>query len=275
MAGPYSGFDDRQLVPTSHGYVHLWIAGEGPPIVLLHMSLSSGWMFRHVAQLFEGRRVIAPDRIGFGYSDHPEAPPTMANYAAATIEALDALGVGQFDVSGVHTGSVELVEIATAHPDRVRRIASVTLPVFSEDEVPAYKDAYVHDPDPALDGSHLDWYWRWWRDGGFAGADVRSREWEPELLHEFFLDHLRCLPNAWYAHHAVLDYPMADRIPRIGQPLLVLHPYDDVREQTERAIDLLPEGSKVVRLPHLTDILGHFTTARAEIAGHILDFLDA
>ena len=269
----YGGFTSRQLVRTRKGYVHLWLAGTGPPVVLLHTLLSSGRMFRHIAPLLSADRlVIAPDRLGFGFSDHPADPPSMADYASATIEALDELGIDQFDVVGIRTGSIEAIEVATSRPDRVRHVATVTLPMFHQSEIPDRK-ALDHDPEPSADGSHLDRYWQWWRDGGFAGSDVRSKEWDPLLLHDFFVDHMRCLPNAWYAHHAVFDYPTQDKIPLVSQPMLMIHPHDDLEDLTERAIKILPRHAEILRLPHLTDLLGHFTDAKDEIAGHLLDFL--
>lgn len=269
------GFDERRLVRTSQGHLHLWLAGEGRPLVLLHMALSSGRMFRHIAPLLAGHHhVIAPDRLGFGFSDHPSQPPQIRDYARATLEAIDGLGVTEFDVVGIHAGSTESIGLATAYPGRVRRVVTMTLPVFTQEEVAEFRGRHVHEPEPTENGSHLDWYWRWWRDGGVAGSAPRSREWDPHLLHEFFLDHLRSLPNAWFAHHAVFGYPMANRVSHIEQPLLVLHPYDSMKLQTERALAGLPGHAKVVRLPHLKDVLGHFTLAKYEVATLLREFLD-
>lgn len=63
----------RRLISTRWGHVHVRSNGEGdPPLVLLHMGLSSGRMYRHITpRLAAGRRVVVPDRLGFGCSDHP------------------------------------------------------------------------------------------------------------------------------------------------------------------------------------------------------------
>jgi homoserine acetyltransferase len=42
----------------------------------------------------------------------------------ATVAALHGLRIDMFDVVGVHTGSTDAVELATAYPDRVSRIAA-------------------------------------------------------------------------------------------------------------------------------------------------------
>lgn len=287
----------RRLVNTSQGHVHLRITGASKdstgdldgdrgnrpagdsgdpetPLVLLHMSLSSGRMFRHVTPtLSRKRQVIAPDRLGSGCSDHPQSQLSLHEYADATLEALDAVGVGQFDVVGIHTGSCEAIDIAARHPERVRRIALVTAPVFSAEEVPAFKDSYLHEPEPSADGSHLAWYWNWWQKGGFGGAAERSQDWPADLLHEFMVDHLLTQPHPWWAHHAVFDSPTGEQLSTLRQPLLVLHVHDDLIEQTERAIPLLPPHAEVVQLPELTDVLEHFTTSAGAILQHIEAFL--
>ena len=264
----------RKLVATRHGHVHLRINGEGdPPLVLLHMGLSSGRMYRHITpRLATGRRVVVPDRLGFGCSDHPKPGLSLHDYADATLEALDALGIGRFDVAGVHTGSCESIDLAVRYPDRIRRVAVVTVPVFSPEEIPQYKENYLHEPKPTADGSHLDWYWRWWRDGGFGGGAERSRAWSPDLLHEFLMDHLGAQPDPWMTYHAVFDHPTGDFVSRITQPFLVLDVHDDLTAQTARALPLLPPHTQVVSLPHLTDVLELFTTASDEIADHFEEF---
>ena len=297
---------DRKLVATRHGHVHLRITGGGDdasggkegdevgregvvgegkesagnsgnggtPLVLLHMSLSSGRMFRHVTPALSRRRqVVAPDRLGSGCSDHPQRRLSLSEYADATLKALDAVGVEQFDVVGIHTGSCEAIDIAARYPQRVRRIAVVTAPVFSAEEVPVFKDSYLHEPEPAADGSHLAWYWGWWQKGGFGGAAERSRDWPADLLHEFMVDHLLTQPDPWWAHHAVFDSPTGEQLSTLRQPLLVLHVHDDLLKQTERAIPLLPSHAEVVPLRELTDVLEHFTTSAEKILHHIETFL--
>ena len=61
----------RYLIETRHGYMHVrtWGSG-GTPLMLLHMAPLAGAMFDRVAPLLAtDRLVIAPDRIGYGFSD--------------------------------------------------------------------------------------------------------------------------------------------------------------------------------------------------------------
>jgi len=87
------------------------------------------------------------------------------------------------------------------------------------------------------------------------------------------VDHLLTQPHPWWAHHAVFDSPTGEQLSTLRQPLLVLHVHDDLIEQTERAIPLLPPHAEVVQLPELTDVLEHFTTSAGAILQHIEAFL--
>src|SRR5262249_33742839 len=134
----------RHLVHTAHGAVHLRAWGEPgdrPPLALLHMApLSSAMWERFAPLLASDRLVIAPDRLGFGASDHLVEPRPLEVYAQATAQALEAAAPsGQWDVLGIHSGSCEAIELARIEPERVRRIAIVAVPDLTEAERTAFK----------------------------------------------------------------------------------------------------------------------------------------
>ena len=166
--------------------------------------------------------------------------------------------------------------MASAHPHRVRRAAVITIPLFTPEEVAEFKDRYVTHPVPIEDGSHLLWYWSWWRDGGFDGSAPRSITYPPERSQEWVLEHLRALPHFWWAYHAVIEYPTADRLPMIARPFLLLRSPDDMAEQTEAAVPLLPAQAQVVDLPRFAEVLRYYDWSPedvGEVAGHLRDFL--
>src|SRR5690348_9007083 len=102
------------MLETRHGYMHVRTtdAASGTPLVLLHMTPQSGRAFLRIADLLTDRPLVLPDRIGFGDSDELTGPLPMEQVAAATLDALDGLGVDRFDVVGIHTGSSEAIELA-------------------------------------------------------------------------------------------------------------------------------------------------------------------
>ncbi len=237
------------------------------PLVLLHMSPLSSGMFRTIAPLLADRRtVIVPDRLGFGHSDRLRERLVFEEYALATLDALDALDVDVFDVVGIHTGSCEAIELAVAHASRVRRAGVVALPVFTEEELAKFKDEYFEPPEPAADGSHLDWVWSWWK-----VWQEKQEDWTIELMHDRVLDHMDSWPYFWWTYHSVFDYPTAERCGEVTQPFLVFGPHDDLWPQTQQGRAFLPAHAQFLDLPHLT--LEIFTVAAEEVASHIEDFL--
>jgi lipase len=103
-------------------HVHEWGDADAPPLVCLHGVTGHGERFR---QLAEERwattfRVIAPDLRGHGQSGW-EPPWTFATHVADIVETIDALGIAQPDWVGHSFGGRLVLELAAAHPDRLRR----------------------------------------------------------------------------------------------------------------------------------------------------------
>jgi len=98
-----------------------------PTIVLLHGFPSSSHMFRDlIPQLAETFHVIAPDYIGFGYSDAPAADSfeyTFDNLAAHVEELLfGVLGLKKFSIYVQDYGAPIGYRIAFKHQDAIEGI---------------------------------------------------------------------------------------------------------------------------------------------------------
>jgi pimeloyl-ACP methyl ester carboxylesterase len=98
-----------------------------PTIVLLHGFPSSSHMFRDlIPQLAEKFHVIAPDYIGFGYSDAPAADSfeyTFDNLAAHVEELLfGVLGLKKFSIYVQDYGAPIGYRIAFKHQDAIEGI---------------------------------------------------------------------------------------------------------------------------------------------------------
>jgi len=98
-----------------------------PTIVLLHGFPSSSHMFRDlIPQLAEKFHVIAPDYVGFGYSDAPDAGQfdyTFDNLAAHVEELLfGVLGLEKFSIYVQDYGAPVGYRIASKHQDAIEGI---------------------------------------------------------------------------------------------------------------------------------------------------------
>ena len=98
-----------------------------PTIVLLHGFPSSSHMFRDlIPQLAAKFHVIAPDYVGFGYSDAPDASKfeyTFDNLAAYVEELLfGVLGLMKFSIYVQDYGAPVGYRVASKHPDAIEGV---------------------------------------------------------------------------------------------------------------------------------------------------------
>jgi 2-hydroxymuconate-semialdehyde hydrolase len=101
--------------------------GSGHPALLLHgsgpgVSAWANWRLV-MPELARQARVIAPDMVGFGYTDRPEGQRyDMDAWVAQAVGLLDALGIEQTDLVGNSFGGALALALAIRHPKRVRRL---------------------------------------------------------------------------------------------------------------------------------------------------------
>lgn len=101
--------------------------GKGSPILMIHgsgpgVSAWANWRLS-LPVLAQRARVIAPDMVGFGFSDRPPGQRyTMDNWVAQAVGVLDALDVERADLVGNSFGGALALALAIRHPRRVRRL---------------------------------------------------------------------------------------------------------------------------------------------------------
>jgi pimeloyl-ACP methyl ester carboxylesterase len=101
------------------------VAGDGPPIVLVHgLSGSSRWWRRNIGTLTPHRRVYMVDLIGFGAS-RARHPFVLAEAAGYLIQWLDQLELERVSLVGHSMGGLIAAELAADVPGRVERLVLV------------------------------------------------------------------------------------------------------------------------------------------------------
>ncbi|MCU0890709.1 MAG: alpha/beta hydrolase, partial [Sandarakinorhabdus sp.] len=132
------------------------LAGQ-PALVLLHQSPLSGAMFLPAMPLLAaaGLRVLALDTPGFGASDPPPAPPSIADHADALAEGLDALELPRAHVLGHHTGASIAAALAARHAGRVDRLILNGIALLSPEERAHFASFRFAPLQPRADGGHL------------------------------------------------------------------------------------------------------------------------
>lgn len=118
------GAEQRTVTIQTHDAgpldVHLYEAGVGPPVLLLHGWPQDAWCWRHVIpRLADRYRLIAPDLRGFGQTGAPADGYNGLAIGADAIALLDALDIEQSHLIGHDWGGFGAFAAAIAAPQRI------------------------------------------------------------------------------------------------------------------------------------------------------------
>jgi pimeloyl-ACP methyl ester carboxylesterase len=103
--------------------LHVYEAGSGPPVLMLHGWPQTAWSWRYVMPLLADRyRLIAPDLRGFGWSDAPGRGYDGITFGLDGIALLDALEIERAHVIGHDWGGFAAFAMGLSRPDRVDRM---------------------------------------------------------------------------------------------------------------------------------------------------------
>jgi pimeloyl-ACP methyl ester carboxylesterase len=121
---------DDELVSVGAQRVHVksWGAGE-ETLVLLHGFASSSFAFETFApRVAEGRRVVAIDLNGFGYTERPSevARYSLQGQADLVLGVMDELGVERASLLGHSYGGYLAMQLSQDAPERVDRLILVS-----------------------------------------------------------------------------------------------------------------------------------------------------
>lgn len=253
-----TGKIERQFVTIAEGQAHLRLCGDPalPPLVMFHGSPGSSYSLMPLAlALSKQRRVYAIDTLGNGDSS-PAAmeTPDIPYLADAHMRVIDALGLGQVDLYGYHTGAAICTELSGTRPDRIRRILMDGVSVFDPN---ASADLLKNDHAPPIpidyEGTQLmkawsmvrdAWlFWPWWA----HGHDRRRPLGLPskEYLHFEVLEVLKAPETYYKSYRAALNYPKRAKLPLVANPVLVCGaPSDQLFDHMDRAVALIPGAQK-------------------------------
>jgi haloacetate dehalogenase len=133
--------------------IHAVVAGDGPPLLMLHGYPQCHAMWHLVAPaLARGRPVVCADLRGYGDSSKPRGLPDHGNYskrvmAADMVALMRSLGHERFDLIGHDRGGRVAHRLARDHGERVRSLTVLdicpTLAMYEQTTM-AFARAYYH-----------------------------------------------------------------------------------------------------------------------------------
>ena len=243
----------RQFLDGPTGQIHVRFCGEcsAPTVLLLHDAPGSAEQVEAlIEQLGRHFYVIAPDLPGNGESDAFAASPTIALFADAALDVLDAFGIAAATAYGIGFGASVALGMAERHPTRVAAtvLQGLLLPDVAERE--ALRAAYAPTIDITPDGAH--WYRTWlmlrdsqvywpWYDRRLDALRRVAADFSARPLHRWTMDVMRARTSYMHLIHAALDHnaeTLLRDLPR--PPVLVENPATplsiyDVRLRAVRA----------------------------------------
>jgi pimeloyl-ACP methyl ester carboxylesterase len=110
-----------------HGHRRAFVlAGDGPPLLLLHGIGNNAQTWAGVIQkLAAEHTVLAPDLLGHGSSDKPRGDYSIAGYANGMRDLLSVLDLEQVTVVGHSLGGGIALQFAYQFPERCARLVLI------------------------------------------------------------------------------------------------------------------------------------------------------
>ena len=224
------------------------------PVVLIH-GLGGCWQnwlenIRPIAAT--GRRVIALDLPGFGYSEPPADEISISGYGRAVNALCDELDLGEVVLIGHSMGGFTACETAIQFPQRVERVVLISAAGITTSDL-------MHQPivgparviaalgTRAVANSHAVVRRKRLRRPVYASFIRYPDRIPTDFLFEITQGSGRPAFNA--ALRAILDYDFRERLPEISVPVLIVWGSEDMlvpRSDASQFERLIPNSRKVV-----------------------------
>jgi pimeloyl-ACP methyl ester carboxylesterase len=255
----------RAFVETSNGQIHYREAGNGPPLLLLHMTNGTSAMYLDIMPTLASRfRVIAMDTLGMGDSDPPPEEFRIEDYTGSVVEFMDCLRLKRASVLGHHTGAAIAAELAASHPHRLDKLILSACPDRNEEERRKRREE-LRPVSLEPDGMHL------LRDIWYDRQRLATSTTSVEMIQRLALMRLQGLDNSYKTFTAVTLYYPSERLPLIQAPtLLITGELDPLAEGLHRHINLVRDCTTSI-----IEDAGSFVFMEKpqEYASQVLDFL--
>lgn len=193
---------------------------SAPPVVLIGSIGSTRHIWRKVIPLLSQKlRVISFDARGHGESGAPAGPYSAADLADDVVALLDHLGIEMAHVVGLSIGGQTALQLALAHPERVRRIV-VSNTGAKIGTAQAWIDRAATVEADGLDGI-ADAIVETWLTPSYAAE-------HPEEVEELTSMLVGNDPIGYAACcHALSDFDTSEHLIEISAPLLAIGAEDD------------------------------------------------
>jgi pimeloyl-ACP methyl ester carboxylesterase len=134
------------------------IHGSGEPVVLLHgafMAISGDWN-EWISELSKTRKVIAVEMQGHGRTADVKRDLSYKNLADDVADLLDHLKIPSADIVGYSLGGGVAMQCAIRHPEKVRKVVSISAVIRRDGWVKEGVDALQNLTAEVFKGSPIE-----------------------------------------------------------------------------------------------------------------------
>jgi 2-hydroxymuconate-semialdehyde hydrolase len=248
--------------------------GTAFPLLMLHgsgpgVSAWANWRLT-IPALAKVCRVIAPDIVGFGFTQRPKGIAySMPVWLKHAVDLLDALDIRQADILGNSFGGGLALALAIRHPERVRRLVLMGSAGVGFELTPGLDAVWGYEPSIGNMRKLLDIFAYDRKLVTDELAELRYRASIRPGFHESYSSMFPAPRQRWIAAMASRD----DDIRRLPHKTLVVHGRDDrvvPPSNSFKLLELIPDAEL-----HVFGRCGHWTQIEhaARFNKLVLDFV--
>lgn len=242
------------------------VHGNGDPVVLLHgsfMTITNNWS-GWIGELAKTRKVIAVELQGHGRTADIERDFSYENLADDVAALLDHLKIPSADLIGYSLGGGIAMQCAIRHPDKVRKVVSISAVFRSDGLVKEGLDAISQLTAEAFKGSPIEAEYKKLSPTPDEFPSFVKRVIAMEKPYDFGADKLKATKAPMFFIHGDADGVRLDHIAEMFR-LKGDEIHGDLRPRSASRLAVLPNTTHVTlmeRMPVIVPMVNDFLDAK-------------
>src|SRR6185436_9683898 len=234
------------------------IHGSGEPVVLLHgafMAISGDWS-DWVGELSKTRKVIAVEMQGHGRTADINRDITYENLSDDVAGLLDYLKIERADIIGYSLGGGVAMLCAIRHPEKVRKVVSISAPYARDGWVKEANDALANLTWELFKGSPMEAEYKKLSPTPDKFPDLVNHIKATALKpYDFGADKLKATKAPMLFIHGDADGVRLDHIAEMYRPKGGGEIHGDMQPRSASRLAILPDTTHVTLMNRMTTIV--------------------
>lgn len=233
------------------------VHGKGDPVVLLHgsfMTITNNWT-QWIGELAKTRKVIAVEMQGHGRTANIDRDFSYENLADDVAALLDHLKISSADLIGYSMGGGVAMQCAIRHPEKVRKVVSISARFRQDGFVKEGLDAFPKLTPEAFKGSPIEIEYKKLSPTPDKFADLVNQLKEmASRPFDFGADKLKATKAPMFFIHGDADGVRLEHIAEMFR-LKGDEIYGDLRPRSASRLAILPDTTHVTLMQRMTTIV--------------------